>query len=50
MRGSEGFFLGPRDSGYFDVRTLGGEKLSAGISYKELALKERAGNLLIEKS
>jgi N6-L-threonylcarbamoyladenine synthase len=31
-----GFVFGRRSSGIFDVRTLDGEKLSAGISYKKL--------------
>lgn len=45
--GQEGFIFGRRSSGYFDVRKLSGEKISAGISCKKLTLKERAGSLLI---
>ncbi|MDR1541138.1 MAG: hypothetical protein LBU32_24705 [Clostridiales bacterium] len=34
--GQKGFIFGRRLSGSFDVRTLDGEKLSAGISHKKL--------------
>jgi len=45
----EGFIFGRRTSGYFDVRTLDGEKLSAGISYKKCRLIESAKYYLIER-
>ena len=46
---SEGFIFGRRSNGSFDVRTLNGTKISAGISYKKLILKEKCKNLLIER-
>jgi N6-L-threonylcarbamoyladenine synthase len=50
--GREGFVFGRRLSGSFDIRTLDGERLSAGISCKKLRrlecrktiLNERRGN------
>lgn len=45
----ECFIFGRRATGYFDVRLLSGEKLSAGVSYKKLKLLETRKNLLIEK-
>ena len=47
--GEEGFIFGRRSSGSFDIRTLDGNRLSAGISYKKLSLKENATNVLIER-
>lgn len=47
--GKEGFIFGRRSSGAFDVRMLDGNRLSAGVSYKKLALIERATNLLTER-
>lgn len=37
----EGFIFGRRSSGYFDVRRLDGQKLSAGVSFKKLHLLEK---------
>ena len=34
--GRTGFIFGRRSSGYFDIRTLRGEKLTAGIRYQNL--------------
>ena len=47
--GQEGFIFGRRSSGSFDVRRLGGRKLSAGASFKKLVPLERSTNLLIER-
>ncbi len=47
--GKEGFIFARRSSGFFDVRTLSGFKLSAGISYKKFDLLERAKNIIIER-
>ena len=47
--GEYGFIFGRRSSGSFDVRHLGGKKISAGISYKKLKRIEHPRNLLIEK-
>ncbi len=41
----EGFVFGRRASGYFDVRTLGGKKLSPAIHAKKLMLLEKKENL-----
>lgn len=45
----ECFIFGRRSSGYFDVRTLDGTKLSAGVSYKNLELLEKRKTYLIER-
>lgn len=45
----ECFIFGRRTSGSFDVRTLDGTKLSAGISYKKLSLIERQKSILTER-
>ena len=45
----ECFIFGRRATGYFDVRLLSGEKLSAGVSYKKLKLLETRKNLLIAR-
>jgi len=45
----EGFIFGRRASGYFDVRTLDGEKLSAGVSWKKCRLVKTAKHLLTER-
>jgi hypothetical protein len=47
--GREGFVFARRSSGYFDVRTLDGEKLSSGISYKKLKRLECRKTLLTER-
>ncbi|MDR1541721.1 MAG: hypothetical protein LBU32_27790 [Clostridiales bacterium] len=36
--GRKVFIFGRRSSGSFDVRTLDGEKISAGMSFKKLSL------------
>jgi hypothetical protein len=46
--GRIGFVFGRRASGYFDIRTLGGEKLSAGMHYKKLTLLEKRKTILTE--
>lgn len=45
----ECFIFGRRSSGYFDVRTLDGTKLSASITYKKLQLLEKRKTYLIER-
>jgi len=45
-KGQVGFIHGRRSSGSFDARTLDGEKLSAGISYKKLNLLEKRKTIL----
>jgi len=47
--GEAGFVFGRRASGSFDVRTLDGIKLSAGISYKKLTPLEKRKSLLTGK-
>ena len=46
--GEVGFIFGRRSSGYFDIRTLSGRKISAGISYKKLRLIEKRKTFLTE--
>ena len=46
--GEVGFIFGRRSSGYFDIRTLSGKKISAGISYKKLLLLEKRKTFLTE--
>lgn len=41
LGGEEGYIFGRRSSGYFDVRRLDGQKLSAGVSFKKLHLLEK---------
>lgn len=44
------YIFGRRLSGYFDIRTLNGEKINKGaISYKKLSLMETSRNVLIER-
>jgi len=44
------YIFGRRSSGYFDVRTLSGEKINNGsISYKKLSLVETSRNVLTER-
>lgn len=45
----ECFIFGRRSSGSFDIRTLDGTKLSAGVSYKKLRLLEPRKTYLIER-
>ncbi|MDR1537785.1 MAG: hypothetical protein LBU32_07275 [Clostridiales bacterium] len=47
--GRKGFIFGRRSSGSFDVRSLDGERLSAGISCKKLNLLSRRTAILTEK-
>jgi N6-L-threonylcarbamoyladenine synthase len=47
--GRKGFIFGRRSSGSFDVRTLDGTKLSAGISCRKLNLLSRRTAILTEK-
>ena len=44
----EGFIFGRRASGYFDVRTLSGKKLSPAIHAKKLTLLEKRKTFLTE--
>jgi len=46
----EGFIFGRRATGSFDIRTLTGEKLSAGITFKKLIPLEKRKTLLTERS
>jgi N6-L-threonylcarbamoyladenine synthase len=48
--GRKGFIFGRRSSGSFDVRTLDGAKLSAGISCKKLKPLEKRKATLTERS
>lgn len=48
-KGKTGFIHGRRSSGSFDIRTLGGDVISHGISYKKLKLLEPTHNVLIER-
>lgn len=44
------YIFGRRASGYFDIRTLSGEKVNNGsISYKKIKLLESRKNILIER-
>jgi N6-L-threonylcarbamoyladenine synthase len=45
----ECFIFGRRSSGYFDLRTLDGARLSASVSHKKLKLIEMADTLLCER-
>ncbi|MDR0999871.1 MAG: hypothetical protein LBL96_03580, partial [Clostridiales bacterium] len=47
--GREGFVFGRRSSGSFDIRTLDGQKLSAGISCKKLKQLESRNTILTER-
>lgn len=47
--GKEGFIFGRRANGYFDIRTLDGEKISAGISHKKLVGTQKRKTLLTER-
>lgn len=47
--GQEGFIFGRRSTGYFDLRTLDGTKISASASWKQIDLLETAKTLLTEK-
>jgi RRXRR protein/HNH endonuclease len=43
------FVFGRRSSGYFDLRTLDGTKVSASASYKKLHVVQKASALLVER-
>jgi hypothetical protein len=43
------FVFGRRSSGYFDLRTLDGTKVSASASYKKLQVVQKASALLAER-
>ena len=49
VNGQLGFIFGRRASGYFDIRTLDGTKISAGISYKKLELITKRKTYLTER-
>lgn len=49
FRGQEAFIFGRRSSGSFDIRTLEGKKLSAGMSYKKLKKVEGRKSILVER-
>ena len=44
------FVFGRRSSGSFDIRTLGGKKISAGVSYKRLKPLTKSATMLTERS
>lgn len=43
------FIFGRRSSGYFDLRTLDGTKISASASYKKLSVIQKASATLVER-
>ena len=43
------FVFGRRSSGYFDLRTLDGVKISASAKYKKLTIVQKASVLLVER-
>jgi len=43
------FVFGRRSSGYFDLRTLDGVKITASASYKKLTIVQRASASLVER-
>lgn len=47
-KGQIGFIFGRRSSGSFDVRTLGGTRISAGINFKKLVLVEKRATFLTQ--
>ena len=48
-QGTTCFVFGRRSSGYFDLRTLDGVKISASASSKKLTIVQRASALLVER-
>ena len=48
-RGKMCFVFGRRSSGYFDLRTLDGAKISASVSHKHLAIVQKASACLVER-
>jgi hypothetical protein len=48
-QGTPCFVFGRRSSGYFDLRTLDGKKISASANYKQLKRIQRASACLVER-
>lgn len=48
-KGKECFIFGRRSSGSFDIRTLDGTKVSAGVSYRKLKRLEKRKSFLTER-
>lgn len=48
-KGTECFVFGRRTTGYFELRRLGGTKVSSSVKYSSLSLVERAKTFLIER-
>lgn len=48
-KGHKCYIFGRRATGSFDIRTLDGTKLSAGVTYKKLKLLEMRKNILTER-
>jgi hypothetical protein len=46
--GREGFIFGRRVNGYFDIRTLGGERLSKGVDCKKLIPLDKRKSILVQ--
>lgn len=44
-----GIIYGLRSSGYFDIRTLSGEKIHSSVKWQNLKLVERAKTLILER-
>jgi hypothetical protein len=44
-----GIIYGLRSSGYFDIRTLNGEKIHSSAKYQDLKVIERAKTLILER-
>ena len=47
--GIECFVFGRRSKGYFDIRTIAGERIAPSVSYKKLTLLEKQKTLLVER-
>jgi 5-methylcytosine-specific restriction endonuclease McrA len=48
-KGEIGFIFGRRNSGYFDIRKLNGDKLYKSVSYKNLKLIKKRETILTER-
>jgi hypothetical protein len=48
-QGTTCFVFGRRSSGYFDLRTLNGSRISASASYKKVAIVQKASASLVER-
>lgn len=48
-QGQVRFIFGRRSSGYFDLRTLAGNRIHASASYKQLTVVQRASAYLVER-